>query len=82
MRQQQKRLSTTTSGVPYALLAALLFGGSTPLAKELLGTVNPLLLAGLLYCGSGAGLATVLLARTLLTPNRRAINWPARSEWR
>jgi len=82
LRQQQKRLSTTTSGVPYALLAALLFGGSTPLAKELLGTVNPLLLAGLLYCGSGAGLATVLLARTLLTPNRRAINWPARSEWR
>ena len=73
MTEPQKRLSTTASGVHYAILAALLFGASTPLAKELLGATNPLLLAGLLYCGSGAGLATVLIARALLTPDRRAI---------
>jgi drug/metabolite transporter (DMT)-like permease len=81
MTEPQKRFSTTASGVRYAILAALLFGASTPLAKALLGTADPLLLAGLLYCGSGAGLATVLVARTLLTPDRRPIDWPARSEW-
>jgi drug/metabolite transporter (DMT)-like permease len=39
-----------------ALGAALLFGGGTPLAKWLLSSLNPWLLAGLLYLGSGAGL--------------------------
>ena len=39
-------------GVLYALLAALLFGASTPLAKSLLPQMTPLLLAGLLYLGS------------------------------
>jgi drug/metabolite transporter (DMT)-like permease len=44
-------------GVPAALGAALLFGASTPLAKLLLGETSPWLLAGLLYLGSGFGLA-------------------------
>lgn len=39
-----------------ALGAALLFGGSTPFAKQLVGDVPPILLAGFLYFGSGAGL--------------------------
>lgn len=43
-------------GVMPALLAALLFGGGTPLAKLLLDSVSPWLLAGLLYLGSGVGL--------------------------
>lgn len=43
-------------GVLSALAAAVLFGASTPLAKLLLGTVDPVLLAGLLYLGSGSGL--------------------------
>ena len=43
-------------GVQAAVLSAALFGAGTPLAKLLLGTVNPWLLAGLLYCGSGIGL--------------------------
>lgn len=43
-------------GVPAALGAALLFGAGTPLAKLLLNTVSPWLLAGLLYLGSGLGL--------------------------
>ncbi|MBV8935600.1 MAG: EamA family transporter [Alphaproteobacteria bacterium] len=42
-----------------ALGSALLFGASTPIAKLLLGIADPLLLAGLLYLGSGAGLALV-----------------------
>ncbi len=43
-------------GVPAALGAALLFGAGTPLAKWLLDAVDPWLLAGLLYLGSGVGL--------------------------
>lgn len=46
-------------GALLALASALLFGASTPLAKLLLGVTDPLLLAGLLYLGSGAGLALV-----------------------
>ena len=48
-----------------ALLAALLFGASTPLAKLLAGNMPPLLLAGLLYLGSGVGLGALLLVRRL-----------------
>ncbi len=43
-------------GVQAALASALLFGVAAPLAKRLLGTVDPQLLAGLLYLGSGVGL--------------------------
>lgn len=54
-------MSTPTNsakrGILLALLSAVLFGASTPFAKLLLGEVNPWLLAGLLYLGSGLGLA-------------------------
>jgi len=40
-----------------ALVAALLFGLSTPAARLLLDTTDPWLLAGLFYLGSGLGLA-------------------------
>ncbi len=43
-------------GVAAALGAAALFGAGTPFAKQLLGTIDPWLLAGLLYLGSGIGL--------------------------
>ncbi|TAN02555.1 MAG: DMT family transporter [Rhodanobacteraceae bacterium] len=46
-----------------ALGAAVLFGASTPLAKALLRDLSPVLLAGLLYLGSGAGLALIRLMR-------------------
>ena len=48
-----------------ALAAAALFGASTPLAKLLQADIAPALLAGLLYLGSGAGLALVKLALRL-----------------
>ncbi len=48
-------------GVWLALLAAALFGASTPLAKALLTENSPQLLAGLLYLGSGTGLLVVWL---------------------
>jgi drug/metabolite transporter (DMT)-like permease len=51
-------------GVPLALLSAMLFGASTPLAKNLLGGgIHPGLLAGLLYLGSGLGLGAYWLMR-------------------
>ena len=49
------------NGVWLALLAAALFGASTPLAKALLAGTSPQLLAGLLYLGSGTGLLFVSL---------------------
>src|SRR5215510_6650382 len=54
-------------GVSLALTAALLFGASMPAAKALLGQVTPLLLAGLLYLGSGVGLAICWWLRIRLT---------------
>ncbi len=54
-----------TTGVMFALVAAALFGASTPFAKLLLGEgISPVLLAGLLYLGSGCGLTLWWLARS------------------
>ena len=52
-----------TPAVIAALAAALLFGASTPLAKQLLREASPMLLAGLLYLGSGIGLSAGRLIR-------------------
>lgn len=50
------KTSLQQPGVLAALGAALLFGAGTPVAKLLLASVSPWLLAGLLYIGSGLGL--------------------------
>lgn len=47
----------------FALAAAALFGASTVFAKLLVGQISPLLLAGLLYLGSGLGLSVTRLIR-------------------
>ena len=61
------RLAHAWPGVPLALGSAALFGASTPLAKLLLGGgVDPWLLAGLLYLGSGLGLAVLHAGRRAL----------------
>lgn len=72
-------------GIGPALLAALLFGASTPLAKGLVANVAPVMLAGLLYAGSGLGLGLWLLIRGLrpreadaeATLQRRDLPWLA-----
>lgn len=51
------------TGILSALVAAVLFGATTPLAKLALSSAHPLIVAGLLYLGSGAGLA---IWRTIL----------------
>jgi drug/metabolite transporter (DMT)-like permease len=54
-----------------ALASAVLFGVSTPAAKALLGVVDPVILAGLFYCGAGIG---ITLLRILAGP---ILNAPA-----
>ncbi len=49
--------------VAAAIAAALLFGASTPITKQLLRDTPPILLAGLLYLGSGIGLGLIRTVR-------------------
>lgn len=51
-----RRIDDRHAGIAAALGAAVLFGAGTPLAKLLLASLSPWLLAGLLYLGSGLGL--------------------------
>jgi drug/metabolite transporter (DMT)-like permease len=57
------------SALLQALVAALLFGASAPLAKLLLGEVEPIPLAAFLYLGSGIGLLVIKLFQRI---NQRA----------
>lgn len=68
-----KMTAGLSSGAGLALLSAILFGASTPLAKLLLRDVDPWMLAGILYLGSGLGLAAVKVVV-------RALGAGARSE--
>jgi len=63
-------------GVPAALGAALLFGASTPFAKVLLTSVNPWLLAALLYLGSGIGLTLYRWIRRSPKARLASGEWP------
>ncbi|MEA3205358.1 MAG: hypothetical protein QOG92_1008 [Verrucomicrobiota bacterium] len=70
-----------SAGVRNALLAALLFGASAPLAKVFLHNLSPVELAGALYLGSGIGLALWRWSRRY---RRDPASWePAlkRSDW-
>ena len=62
--------------IGYALASAALFGASTPLAKLLLGELPPLLLAGLLYLGSGIGLAAWIRLRGARGILLARADWP------
>jgi drug/metabolite transporter (DMT)-like permease len=59
-----------------ALLAAALFGASAPLAKTLLTGVEPWMLAGLLYLGSGLGLMLLRLVRRAPSVRLDPGEWP------
>ncbi|MFA7554095.1 MAG: EamA family transporter [Spongiibacteraceae bacterium] len=67
-----------STGVLYALSAALLFGVSTPFAKLLLEHVSPVMLGGVLYLGSGIGLLVIRLLRDKcwVSPNLPKGEWP------
>jgi drug/metabolite transporter (DMT)-like permease len=57
------RTRRAAAGITQALLAAALFGISTPIAKGLLEGASPQVLAGLLYVGSGVGLGALWSVR-------------------
>jgi drug/metabolite transporter (DMT)-like permease len=63
LKHKMKNSPHRWRGVIFAVAAALLFGASTPFAKELLLRIDPWLLAGLLYLGSGLGLFLVRVLR-------------------
>jgi drug/metabolite transporter (DMT)-like permease len=63
MSTQRIRDGLLNTGVMASLAAAALFGLGTPVAKSLLASVDPWLLAGLLYGGSGIALTAVRLVR-------------------
>jgi hypothetical protein len=62
-----------------AIAAALLFGVSTPIAKQLLHDTPPILLAGLPYFGSGIGLGLIRTARDhgWRAPSMAPKQWPS-----
>jgi drug/metabolite transporter (DMT)-like permease len=75
------RWSRLWPGAPLAIVSAILFGASAPLAKALLATLRPQMLAGLLYLGAGAGLAAILglraaSGRTSAEAPLRRRDWP------
>lgn len=65
-----------------ALLSAALFGVSTPAAKALLGSIEPAVLAGLLYCGAGLGVAVLRrVARPMVAREATAEAPLGRHDW-
>jgi drug/metabolite transporter (DMT)-like permease len=71
-----------TRAILLALVAAALFGLSTPAAKALVASIDPMVLAGLLYCGAGLGAAVLRrVARSFTEAERREAplgraDWP------
>jgi drug/metabolite transporter (DMT)-like permease len=70
-----------SSGPALALGAAALFGASTPVAKRLLHDVDPVMLAGLLYLGSGLGLSLLTAAHRWSRSGHRREAALQRSDW-
>jgi drug/metabolite transporter (DMT)-like permease len=70
-----QRAAWRQPGVAAALGAAALFGAGTPMAKQLLEGVDPWMLAGLLYLGSGLGLGAWHLIRRAAPVRLPADQW-------
>lgn len=70
------------TGYYYAIFSAILFGASTPIAKLLLGKIDPWLLAGLFYFGSGVGIAFILMVNHIFS-NKKTNEAPLKkSDWK
>jgi drug/metabolite transporter (DMT)-like permease len=74
-------IRTFPSGAGLALLSAVLFGASTPFAKLLLRDVDPWMLAGVLYLGSGLGLVLLRFAGCWVAGRPRQEARLRGSEW-
>ena len=64
-----------------ALLAAIFFGASAPIAKLLLGDIAPIFLAAFLYIGSGAGISLVKLTQRMHSKEVEAGIKPPDIKW-
>lgn len=66
-------------GVLAAAAAAILFGLAAPAAKPLAASLHPVMLAGLLYLGSGVGLGLVVASRRSIRSRltRSELGWLA-----
>jgi drug/metabolite transporter (DMT)-like permease len=69
------------AGVGSALLAGILFGASTPLAKRLIQDLDPWMLAGLLYLGSGLGLGAYRALRHAMRDGRAEASLRGADRW-
>ncbi|MEM5389282.1 DMT family transporter [Paraburkholderia phymatum] len=69
-------MHTRHSAAFTAILAAVLFGATTPFAKALLGALSPFMVAGLFYLGSGVGLAIAILFRRLQRGHSQSVGHP------
>lgn len=68
--------------IVFAILAATLFGLSTPFAKLLVSSIPPVALAGLLYLGAFIGLGLyVVLRRIAYGPRLTSTSALKRSDW-
>ncbi|HEY3540778.1 MAG TPA: DMT family transporter [Trinickia sp.] len=65
-------MNSRLSAVFVALAAAALFGAATPIAKALLGSMSPFMVAGLFYLGSGVGLGMGIVALRLRRADAQA----------
>ncbi|MGH6933368.1 MAG: DMT family transporter [Dongiaceae bacterium] len=75
------KMTMLPSGALLALASALLFGASVPATKLLVAEINPWLLAGLLYLGSGTGLWVIRSTCRLSAKRMRDMPISAQ-EWR
>jgi len=64
-----------------ALLAAVFFGASAPIAKLLLGDISPIFLAAFLYLGSGSGITAMRLIHGMSSRQTEARIIPADIKW-
>jgi drug/metabolite transporter (DMT)-like permease len=73
--------SSTLPSILQALLAAIFFGASAPIAKLLLGDITPIYLAAFLYLGSGTGISLIKLIQTISSKEAEAGIRPPDIKW-